>query len=165
MERIDELITHYEKQAQAYWDFMTQKEKEEHAWLAGVIDSEGNIRATKRWNRHTKNLEYHLWLQIATSDKATAETIRRIAGIGQIYFERKRPNRRQMYRWICWDRRAASILRRCLPYLVTKRAQAVLGLEFIAAKCFPGQRPTPGEIAKRERLIQAIKCLNNPQKG
>lgn len=45
---IQGLIEDIERQAQAYWDFMTQEEREQYAWLAGIIDGEGTVGIHKR---------------------------------------------------------------------------------------------------------------------
>lgn len=163
VETVDELLAKYEHQAQTYWDFMSQEEREEYAWVAGLIDGEGCIDARSVWNKRTGVRNYDLRVRVEMTHKATIEAIKSITKVGALWPRSdKRPHRRPIYQWACWDKEAAWVLRRCLPFLVTKKAEAILGIEF-AEGIEPGRgKPlSPATIAKRESLIRAIRALKH----
>ncbi|GAI65193.1 unnamed protein product [marine sediment metagenome] len=82
---IDGLLDEYEHQAQAYWDFMDQKEREEYAWMAGIIDGEGSIWAASRWNKAYKTREHHIGIYVTMTHEITVKTVKGIAKVGHIY--------------------------------------------------------------------------------
>jgi len=152
----EKLIENIESQAQAYWDFMTQEEREEYAWLAGIIDGEGSIII---YHAH-KDYLHRLKLQIRMTHRPTLEKISAITGIK---FRRVRENhsrRKPYFGWEVSGETAASILRRCLSTLTTKRAQALIGIALVELQKTYMRRVSPAFLAKEESLHQAMSALN-----
>ena len=114
-----------EHQAQAYWDFMTQREREQYAWLAGIIDGEGYIGI--RYHGSSLRLE----LVIEMTSKEAIDRIRAVTGYrGKILVRARSPKHKDMWRWEIVGQKVARVLRFCLPYLVVKRRQALCAIEF-----------------------------------
>lgn len=128
------LIEDIERQAQAYWDFMTQEEREQYAWLAGIIDGEGCIGIHRYRQARGKGTGYQLRLTVGMTSKETIEQIKDLTRIGTISAWQGKPPRKLKYTWTGNEQEAAGILRRCMPFLVTKRQQAILGIRFAQEK-------------------------------
>ena len=157
---IGELLGKYEHQAQVRWEFLTEEEKREWAWLAGIIDGEGCVSVKRRRDKKTGSLHYDLRLIVQMTHEPTIKNIKRITSVGRISTRSwQKPEWRLVYTWECGDRTAVSVLRCCLPYLVTKRAQAILGMEFAEGQ-EQGWPPSLAELRKRDSIIQAISLLN-----
>jgi len=110
---------------------MTQKEREEHAWLAGIIDGEGCISISHYWHKIKQYDKYDLKLLISMTHKATIQRVKSIAGVGVIYpIPPSGKKKRMQYRWVAYGHQAASVLRLCLPFMTTKKEEAILALEF-----------------------------------
>lgn len=62
-------------------------------------------------------------------------------------------NRRQAWQWAVYGDEARALLRATLPYLVTKREQAEIALEFEGGYQFSG-RPLPEEERMRRENIR-----------
>lgn len=163
------LIEDIERQAQAYWDFMTQEEREQYAWLAGIIDGEGSIVITRPRQSQQRGgtLYYRLQLRVAMTDKATITYIHELTEKCGFMGKHtpKNPKHRPDYKWSVQGEKLASILRRCLPFLHTKKYQALLAIEFtdmqkLEGKGGRGKVLTPVRIARREEIRQRLKELN-----
>lgn len=102
----------------------------ELAYIAGIFDGEGtvciHIQAKKRipWGTHT--------LQIAV-----ANTNRNVIDFIVKFFPRKisiqrsrNPKWRTAFRWSLSGKRASDFLKMILPFLIIKKNQAVLGIQF-----------------------------------
>lgn len=153
------LIEEIERQAQAYWDFMTQEEREQYAWLAGIVDGEGSIVIA----RHKGYLLVRL--SVRMTDKPTIDYIHNLTGRGGgiCRLGVKDPKRhRPYYKWEASGAYASSVLRRCLPFLHTKRLQAILATEFTELQKLGGQGRylNPAQLAKRQEIRARMSQLN-----
>jgi hypothetical protein len=150
---------------QSAWDFMSQSERESYAWLAGIIDGEGCIRISQYWNKREKCRGYDLVVAVTMTHSPTLTLIKQICHVGKIYKEAPRGlNRKPTYKWMSSDRQAAAVLRSCLPFMVTKKDQAQVALDFMVSKTLwghPGsKRPVaPQEVARRDRLAKKLKDM------
>ena len=108
----------------------------EAAWLAGIMDGEGCIyidRLMPTPANKKKQPVYKLNLSVAMTDERTIRRIAEITGVGCVYkLPTYNPNHSAIYRWQAANQNAAAILPQIAPYLVTKKEQGELGLEFIA---------------------------------
>jgi len=129
------------------------------AWLAGVIDGEGSVFLTRGRGRSPI-----LCLNIGMTHKETIDHIKKITGVGSIYPRPAGAHRKALYMWQTSENEAASVLYCCLPYLITKREQAKLALEFREAKKLfhaGGGRPRPAHsLAQLEELKKQMSKLN-----
>jgi hypothetical protein len=163
----DRQLDQIERQAQAYWDFMTEDERNQWAWLAGIIDGEGHIGIYS----YSNPKRFRVALAVCMTHKPTIERIREITGDGFITLDH--PKRRQYqktgYKWQLSDRAVATVLRCCLPYLYTKRTQALTAIRFVETQYWSrfantgqGRLPLPPNLAKRQaELHQQMKQLNH----
>ena len=106
-------------------------------YLAGLLDGEGSIIALKRADGTVKSYRMH----IANTHRGVLDWCVQVTGIGTIHHQTtpkysldpKRPAAHLMYKpcfsWAVYGVKAASVLRRILPYLHIKRDRAVVALE------------------------------------
>lgn len=137
-----------------------------YAWAAGIVDGEGSIwisRAAPRKSKRTHNPTYQLVFKVEMTHE---ETIGRLAALvdGQVRLRRpKNPAKhRPMYGVLLTDLKAADAVRRLLPYLVTKAAQARLALKY-REDCArpPGSQKTPEDVVRRrESYFHRMAALN-----
>lgn len=122
----------------------------EYAWSAGIIDGEGSIRVQKYFPHGKLKHVYHQ-LRVVV-DNTDPEMILKLKSIfGQnIYFGQKPKNERskQIYGWCAIGRGAEDVINKVLPYLVTKRKQAEIALEFARTIRNPGRRGVSLETRK-----------------
>ena len=144
-------------------DLLSEEEKLQWAWFAGIMDGEGTIGIYlyKDKEGHRQDV---LQVGIEMAHEPTIKQIDDIARVGSIQV-RHRPPWKPMFGWHASNREAASVLRYCMPFLVTKKAQAELGIEFMELKRLTrrgGQGATLAlsDISRRERIQQAIQQLN-----
>ena len=122
------------------------------AWAAGIIDGEGTI-IIQRKNPPSFNglVRYELFLAVGMIHKPTIERLHAIFGRGYV-MKRRNKGQRVIFHWHVRVNLAAACLRLVLPYLVTKKSEAELALEFDRARGVYGGRITPSEdeMALRE---------------
>lgn len=99
------------------------------AWTAGIFDGEGSIQIY----RQGRNGRYSLYVTVGNTDLAMVLTLKRLWA-GHVSTRRKvtPTTRRPIHTWAAYSLRAEEVLRAVLPYLVTKRTQAEVALEFRA---------------------------------
>ena len=151
------------------------------AYLAGVIDSDGNLRVEKR--RVTGMIGPHYRIGIRCSQvvpSAAVELLARTFG-GRIGAKRStQPNHRDLVSWSLSDKSAARAVEALLPYLRVKprEAQMLLELRGLKVRGKKGftmwthrtrwQRPlqmrkrcyTPDQNAEFERIHRAVQALH-----
>ena len=145
------------------WDLSTEQERLNWAWLAGLMDGEGSIQITCRSRQDRISPEFSLRLQINMTDPSTVRHVRSLTHCGSIRKRRVSAGRKEQFEWQAKQRQAAGILRRCLPYLVTKKREAEIALQFIDLVSLYKGRNTPlppGEIARRQALTEALALLH-----
>lgn len=127
------------------------------AWLAGILDGEGTI--TLCGNRRKRS--YYIQVSIGMTHLPTIQHIRRTTAVG--FFVRsvpKNPKHRTCYYWTARCKNAAMWLRKLLPYLVTKKRQAKIALEYDSLMMPIGKRIPNINRQKREALIRRWRALN-----
>jgi hypothetical protein len=117
------------------------------AYWAGFIDGEGSIKIIRRKPslvRREKNYTYRPCLSISNTDRGIIEQLKEDFNCGTIW--RKKPyreNHKQAYGWYVWNRKCLAIMEILLPYLIIKRKQAELVVEFYQ-NCDMRQRGNQG---------------------
>lgn len=104
------------------------------ARLAAYIDSEGCVQIT--WiHKATRKRGYHaLYVDIGSIDVRLMSWLQNTFG-GYANSTKSNANpfgKRQMFYWRCSAQMAEDVLRRTLPYMIVKREQAEVALQFRA---------------------------------
>lgn len=136
----------------------------EHAWAAGFLDGEGCIRIAKRDPGNGANFIYSLEVTLTQNCLETLQHFKDVMGIqASIYiFPCKGPIRAPVYGLTYRCTRARELLERVLSYLVRKRCEAEVGIEFACRASFARQgrrRHSTDEIAIREGYYQRLRAL------
>lgn len=133
----------------------------EKAYLAGLIDGEGCIGINKSGPK-----QYKLYIQITVCDQDLNIYWQRRTGRGGIYdgrkYTEKNPKWRPTFTWKINSNDAYELLEEIYPYLLIKREQADIALEF--QKLFNatrGQTSNPERLHQFERYKQALSRLKN----
>jgi len=140
----------------------------EWAYIAGLLDGEGCISIWENRSRH-KAGSHVLELCITNTHYPTIVWLRKKAG-GYIKTQCKQNVKwKDCYRWVLNHRQAAWAIRSCLPFLVTKKGQARIALQY-AARTAANLNGGPFKIADKElitrnRLSAAIRLLNRRGKA
>jgi hypothetical protein len=129
------------------------------AYLAGIIDGEGTIGIYKGGGPYS----YYLRLIVTNSSLPLMKWVH--AGVGGSFIKQRRDTDRHAQIWyvILMQQRAAHLIRRCLPYIIVKRAQADNALEFIdefVSSRGTGRAPSDQELARRIRHYEEALRLN-----
>ena len=112
---------------------MTAWERTQWAWLAGLIDGEGCISIQKKSDRGQERYRFSLIIEM--SHQGTLERAYKIAQAGALYPRpiKDKEHHKPTYCWRISEGPARRVLINVMPWLITKRAQAVLGLRYLAA--------------------------------
>ena len=101
------------------------------AWAAGLFDGEGCLVIRKP----SKSCRaWVLQLNLSNTHRPALEQFIRIVDVGHLRFRTFKPKNqwRTVWTWQTASRKAEQVLRILLPYLVIKRVEAELALEFQA---------------------------------
>jgi hypothetical protein len=131
------------------------------AWLAGLIDGEGCISVVRQVRPDRPSVRYWIQLRLQMTHFPTLERVQELTGIGKVHPRKSHVPEigKQPWYWNVASREAADVLKAVLPYLVTKRIEAELAMEFwlLPRTFFPKGGAIPVTQAERERLYWAIK--------
>lgn len=145
-------------------------------YLAGFFDGEGCIGVyTKLRKPHGSRLSY-LSLSIANTNPEVLQRIQSECGgsvnLNGLTQERLKVNgrpRRTLFRWSASSVLASHILRHMLPFLIVKREEALLALDFADIVHTQQRRKHPGhlgkprltdeQLAQRLEIAERIKAL------
>lgn len=99
------------------------------AWFSGLLDGEGYVTIRAKRNRKMIHRDHYAMISITMCHLPTLEKVKSIWGTGtlasvKVYQADYKPE----WRWIVLSTSCIKILTLCLPYLVTKRADALLVL-------------------------------------
>ncbi len=108
------------------------------AYLAGIMDSDGNFRISRRRVAGMRWLQYRVNVRCGQVSPSPAVQLLKKAFGGNITFSRdSRPNHREMAVWSLDDRGAVPAIEALLPHLRVKWVEACLLLELRALKSKP----------------------------
>lgn len=132
------------------WEIRGSQEKEQWAWLAGIIDGEGAIGLGTE-------AEQQVNLQVSMTHQATIERLREITNVGYIVaWLPKGPTKsktyKKAYKWQCKSRDAVAVLRLCLPWLYTKKEEALIAIEYMNMN--PERKRIPASISARRMALR-----------
>jgi hypothetical protein len=141
------------------------------SYLAGLIDGEGTICIFKTKNRPTKSGgkvgatdRYRAIVSISNTSIEVMNWLDENFGERSLPVSRNRDNDsrfKKCYAWTITHAAAALLLKRVIPFLVIKKKQAGLFLEFMETSQRTGRGGKPeAVIAKREMIYSEISRLN-----
>jgi len=151
---------------------MTKEEAAQWGWVAGIIDGEGSIGIYRARGGKGHYPTDQLYLRVDMTHSETIERLKVMTKTGAII--RLKPStsslgKKPMYRWYARDISAAAVLRRCLPYMCTKREQAEVAINYADLKALShpgGQHPTPPILRRlRQKAAAKLKSINRGEKA
>ena len=120
--------------------------------MAGFFDGEGYIGILKR-KRKTWNIEYFIQISIGQIDGGVMDWV--VENFGGHLHKVKRDG---SYYWVISNKDAYLFLKQITPYLIYKKPQAELAIEFYENRKL--QRPIPKEeLARREKIYLELKAM------
>ena len=127
-------------------------------YVAGVLDCDGAIWISADHSR--QSARYMMRVSVSNTRRGLLDFFAEHFG-GRVNRYKKHSHKwKDEYRWAVNGLPAAEILNSCLPYLVIKRPQAMLALEF-ATTIQPGQTRIPDSFRQmRERIYREMLELN-----
>ena len=109
---------------------VTRTREETLAYLAGIMDSDGNFRIEKKGVPEMLSPHYRINIRAAQVRPSPAiELLAKTFGGNMTSRRARRPNRRDLVSWSLHDRSAAAAINELYPYLVVKKHEAELLLE------------------------------------
>lgn len=140
--------------------------KTDLAYMAGLLDGEGHIGITLRKNLRSG---HQLRIEITNTNEAFIKWILpRFDGHGAHRKDRWGDgNRKDSYVWYADNRKAIRLLKLLMPYLVLKKEQAQIAIDF-QSSIKPNARNnsiTDEIFANRESLRLRIRVLNKRGRG
>ena len=126
--------------------------REVHAYLAGIIDSDGNLRVEKKRVRRMLAPLYRINIRCAQVVPSPAVALLAKTFGGHLAVRKSRmPNQRDLVLWSLHDRAAMRALEALAPYLLVKQAEANLLLDLRRLKAQGKQGVTEWVHANRWR--------------
>ena len=127
-------------------------------WAAGFFDGEGCILV----NRHFRGegVSHTLRIKVGNTDFKTLAILKSLFG-GRIY-TRKLPSRKLLGIWQCSGIQAENALKRMNPYLVAKRQEAEVALDFYELQQltkYPAQEEADEVMAQRDAYYWKLREL------
>jgi hypothetical protein len=141
------------------------------AYVAGIMDGEGCFRIEKkRPNAAQKSIKYTMMITLQMGEKAVMDHIASHLEITPLFINlqqwkyKDNQPRRPAYRIQLFSKRAADFIRLILPYLVGKKEQARLCLEFndlISSQVKLKRKFTESELAIRDDYYERVTLLKH----
>ena len=107
------------------------------SYLAGFFDGDGCINISKSHPKHSKSPRHVLQVILAQANRPFLQMWAERTGIGKLYqfkSQTKLNNRQEMWHWRMTGQQAEDLLRLLMPFLLIKRAQADIAIEFRETK-------------------------------
>lgn len=150
-----------------------QRQAVHWAYLAGLIDGEGSFVIQKQAvekiakSSRSKTVKYLGYFSIGMVDKEPLDLIRDTIGCGKVYEERVF-DRRSVWRIRFAGRlKLIPFIQELLPYLIVKKPQAELMLDFLTKWEAPGRKEhgyralvSDQELQRREEAYQQMRKFN-----
>lgn len=145
---------------------MKQSNVSKYSYAAGFFDGEGCIRITKRNPRNGRSTNYSLLVTVAQKDGQSMDWLYGNFG-GMVYMKNKKKDESDwVYEWRLTDRKAYEFLKKILPFIIVKKAQARLAIRFQERRNFARTRHYPdngrfapltkNELDTREKLYRRM---------
>jgi len=127
------------------------------AYIAGLIDGEGNMQITSV--KVNGKPYFRFDLRVFNTKRSVLEWCKKTLGVGQVYRDSRTISGKFVYQWKASTAQARDVLSMVLPYLKIKRKEAliVLSLKFN----FPGQKLSRQQIKARQVARVKLMRLHN----
>lgn len=132
------------------------------AYLGGFFDGEGSV-FIGRLKRPSGNPSYRINVSCAGTVKEPIEMYRKLFSKSRqelIFRSKKNPKYKPYWMWMATGHLAAEFLRIILPYLVIKKEQARLALEFYEWRESLGKTGIPRKSSEVQRMEQYRKRIH-----
>jgi hypothetical protein len=134
-------------------------EKEKLAYLAGLIDGEGTITLLPTYPDRGI---YATYLIVSNSNENLINWL--IKNFGGVVKEVNQKNSKlhstkKCFNWILRTKKAAELIEKCYPYLIVKKPQAEVILEY-RKTVWNHRETTVEDINRRRELVEKIRKLN-----
>jgi hypothetical protein len=143
-------------------NILTETEK---AYLAGLMDGEGCITIIKcKPARRAANPSYSLQTSINNTDERVLRYCKEVTGVGSITFfqvTKKKPTWKNLWNWNLRKQDTLDFLIQILPYLITKKRQAELAIEYAEGDVSGINSVTEEVLLRREHYYQIIEDLKH----
>lgn len=98
----------------------------DYAYIAGIIDGEGSIQVYK----HEKGTSwFDLEVGVSNNDKQICEYLKQKIG-GCLFAVKATKSHNLSFRWCCKCQMAKRLLEKLIPFLIAKKNQAILAVDF-----------------------------------
>ena len=101
-----------------------------YEYIAGFFDGEGYIHIGRRSPGGHSRSPYSLTVSMSNTNKAVLDEVQKIAGGKVLYYASKNIQCQSHYRLTLYTRQALNFIKAIQPYLVVKRIQADLAIDF-----------------------------------
>lgn len=133
-------------------------------YTAGLFDGEGYVSILHSDSRPNN---YSIRVGISMTHLPTIDFL--VSRFGGSFLEKKvTGNRKDQYTWYCGNKLALDFLEKVLPFLITKKNQAVLALSFPLTKRGSTGRNRPvleSIVIRRRTIYQDLMALNYRGRG
>lgn len=139
------------------------------AYIAGIIDGEGSIGICRASHKSfmeqykRKYPYYYPFIRCGMIDHEPIKMIKEVTKLGRLEKEISYQEKRPMYRWrIFKQKECIEFINLLFPYLIVKKPQAILMLDFIKnfKRCHRYTRITPEIEAERASYWIKMRTLN-----
>jgi len=128
------------------------------AYFAGFFDGEGCIAVGKTGRRKS---QFGFAMQVGQTKTEVLELLQRYFG-GRLFRSAKTGFQlKPFYTWTVCGNNAEHFLRSILPYLVTKKEEAELALEYRKTMGCQGRKLPEEVIETRHRLVAQIRAIRH----
>lgn len=136
-----------------------QVDEADKGWTAGIIDGEGSIGIYLCPGATRKG--FQLAIEVSNSDTRMISRLKELWGGWTKPRTKQKSFHKQQWRWGLSSREAMEFLEIIFPYLISKKEQALLAIEFQKRKkCNYGARRLPrNEVEVRENIAKKMKEL------
>jgi hypothetical protein len=110
------------------------------AYIAGILDGEGTITISRKRGNTAKagkrRVFYRPFVQVCLTTPNVLTWLVEVTGLGHVATNKSARTSRQKpsWRWSLWSNQARQLLEATLPYLIIKKTQAELLIEFCKKK-------------------------------
>lgn len=161
-----------EEYAKYMRDYRKRKKDEPmKAYWAGIIDGEGTINIAKalRASERSKSPNHQIRLTMTNTDESLVQEMKKFFKVGNVCNAKTPIGSKEAYKYYTSNSDALSVIRQVLPYLITKKKQAMLAIDFdnsrtkLCQKGIPKQeRKVPEiELQLREGFYRRMQILNH----
>lgn len=151
-----------QKKCEEIEDRIRQTTISERAYLAGIIDGEGSI-CPIRYSQKVNGKTYRygdIRIAVYNTNADLIKWVSRRFGEGNTQKSNRAEGHKPCYQWSVLGRKTHVIIEAIIPYLVIKREQAKLALDYNQVRGTLGVRLTNEIKMERERIMDQLARLN-----